>query len=463
MERLMHELQKDMHMHISEHGSKKKLCKSELRMKLIGRVRNSLLLLFLFSQIIFAGGTNRASLFGAKTTALNGMYFAGADGVTNIFLNPAGLVQLSGKSLELTCFLVQEEQVFKSDINNLHKSLLEGDANIGLGIYWAFTPNFTAAFAYQSTFDYNVSWPNVLLYKNGNSATTVATDLFNVNKYRIFSPSISVKWDELSFGLAVNIINIKNNISFAQNNYVWTGSNGLPAYQLDYSQNAWAVDFNFGLTYQYNENLTLGLTANNGVSKTLKGDARSKLYELTDSTQSTSGIESKFQIPWKIGFGCLYKIDKNIALNVDFRYNLYGNLDEKRDFKFDNETWQSNVQIPDTVIGITASNQPLFLKNSFDAGLGLEYQLYSDFSIYLGYRFSQTPNSDQTFNMLNPTVSHHTFSCGFGYSDDEMTIEGSVAYYTGVEKTISESMFNVNNGIYDASGAIPTFTLKYKF
>jgi long-subunit fatty acid transport protein len=431
-------------------------------MKQIGIIIRVLIIVLVLSHEVYAGGTNKTSLFGAKSAALNALYFAGSDGLSTLYLNPAGLVYNHDRSFTLTGFSRTEEQIFDGVERGLYKSLYDDDLNIGAGINWPISSELNLALAFESVVDFRAAWPYVLFQKTGNSSVTIASDTYNGIYYQNITPAISYKTGDLALGLAVNVVNIKHKMAFAQSNPDYANSVGLPAYQFDFTQTGWTFNFNFGLMYELSSDLRLGLSVINGTKASIEGDARTKLYEVTDSTSNISSIKSDFQTPWQIGVGGFYKINEYLKLNVDFRFNLYSGLNDKIEFNYSNSTWQSKAAEKDTITGFSAASLLQKFKNSFDAGLGIEYAAASNLDLYFGYRFSSSPNLDETYNLLMPTVSIHAFSAGFGYFDDEMTIEGSVVYCKGIEKSITSSPYSVHNGKYKSSGVIPTLTFKWK-
>jgi long-subunit fatty acid transport protein len=431
-------------------------------MKQIGISIIVLFLMLIVVQSLHAGGTKRLALFGAKSTALNALYYAGVDGITNVYTNPAGLIYNSGKGFEMTGFSRTEEQIFDSNMRGLYRSLYEDDMNFGAGFYWSFAENMSFAISYESTVDYRVTWPYVLLEKVGTSSVTIASDMYNEVFNQIISPTFSYKMGDLSIGLSANIMNVKQRIAFAQSNSKVSQNVGLPAYQFDFSQSGWAWKVNLGLMYQVNDDFRLGFAVMNNSSTTISGKAHTKLYEVTDSAKNVSDVESDYQTPWQFGAGCVYNISHNLFLNLDMRYNLYSGLDEQINLKYSESKWQQNSIRQDSVTGFSPASLIQKFENSFDVGVGLEYAAGSDVHLYFGYRYSSSPNSEETFSLLMPAVNQHSVSAGFSYFDDEMSIDASIVYTRGIEKTISNSPYSVHNGTYSSNGVIPTLTFKWK-
>ncbi|MEG8989754.1 outer membrane protein transport protein [Ignavibacteria bacterium 4148-Me] len=420
------------------------------------------LLLFLSSNIIHAGGTNRLIQFGTKSTSLNSLYYAGNDGISNVYLNPAGLgLNVSKSFIEFSIFTKTEEQIFDSQYQGLFKSLLDDDINFGAGLFYSISENIKTAIAIESVVDYKVSWPYVLLFKIGKTSVTTASDMYNEITTKRISPSISYKTNKFMLGLSLDVFQVVHNVAYAIGNDKYLKNIGLPTYQLDMSNKGWGLEYIFGVIYELSNKTRIGLSINSGTSIKLKGTANSKLYEIRDSTKSSVGVESEFQNPWRIGFGILYKINNYINLNFDFRYNIYSSLNEKIVFTYDNKKWESNKFNLDTITGFSAGYILQKFKDSFDAGAGIEYKASHNLEIYLGYRYSSTPNKEETYNLLMPTVNQHSISCGLSYHDSEMTISGSIIYNMGDSKKVLNKTNKLFNGLYDIKGVIPMLTIKY--
>ncbi|MFA7289134.1 MAG: outer membrane protein transport protein [Melioribacteraceae bacterium] len=430
-------------------------------MKIFFNTIKSFLLILLMTSVIQAGGVNRTSLFGAKSSALNGLYFAGIDGVSNIYYNPAGLASLMGQSVEVTAFLRGEQNNFEGNIKGLYNSLREDDLNGGIGAYYNISEGLTAAIGVEAFYDYRTSWPYIVLSKRDATLITIGTDMYNQSFVEMISPAIAYKSGDFSVGLAVNVFHNTVKTSFALGNNKWKDNVGLPVYQADINGDAWSFNFNLGFMYQVNEDLRLGLTVLSGTSQDLTGEAKTNLFAVTDSAATFTNVNSTYQTPWKIGFGGVYNISSDLILNVDLKYNLYASLDKEIKYEFENSVWQANAMNSDSLTGFTLGSQPLEYKNSFEAGVGLEYIAAPDLNIYFGYKYVGTPNDDKTFSLLNPQVAYNQISAGLTYFDEEMAISLGVAYYKGLETEVKNTAYLVHEGLYNLDGLIPTLTFRF--
>ncbi|MEO8399949.1 MAG: hypothetical protein ABI550_09080, partial [Ignavibacteriaceae bacterium] len=87
---------------------------------------NNFLAVFILAAIFicpsFAGDTNFNSIFGTRTFSLNGLYFAGVDGLSNVLSNPAGLSFLNKKGIELSVSDQISSHQFESSVEGNYKS-----------------------------------------------------------------------------------------------------------------------------------------------------------------------------------------------------------------------------------------------------------------------------------------------------------------------------------------------------
>ncbi|MBN1302041.1 MAG: outer membrane protein transport protein [Melioribacteraceae bacterium] len=412
---------------------------------------------------LIAGGTNRTPVFGARAMSLNGLYFAGVDGISNIFLNPAGLSLQGGNLFEFSYHFRSEQNQFDGDVRGLYNSLREEDGNYGIGFSLPLSDDLTVGIAYKDVFNYKVDWPYVLIIQSGQISNATATDLSKKEFRKIISPAISYRIGDFAAGLTINIVNLKVETSVPRENYNWIDSISLPLYQVDLDEDGWIWEFNFGIMYKLNQSLRLGAVVTNAVDEELTGSANSRLYQTVDSAAQKTEFITQYQSPWKVGLGIEYEISPELKLNFDFRYSLFSGIDSEVKRDFDDPVWQDKSAIADTLTGFPIRSVKQANESTIDIGLGVEYVVSPTFTLSAGYRYSQSPNADQSINLLEPGVDQHMISAGFSVIDGNIALEGSLVYFTGIKKKINSSDFAVHNGVYNTSGIIPTLTLKYGF
>ncbi len=421
----------------------------------------SALILFFFIGDIYAGGADLNTVSRAKTSSLNGLYFAGGDGLNSVLGNPAGLIKSSNGYLELSIADLIGQQKFEGDTQGLHKSYEDDHFALGTGLAWSFSRDFILGLSYQRAINYNVDWPFVAYQSTDTTSSISSLNLYN--RFKVNSASISgaVRFDQLTIGITASAYQVKLETAFPLENRFWydSSSTGLAAYQFNYNEDAWTYGFGLGLLYEVSPDLQIGVMARSGYSADLTGKAQSNYFADLDSAASETDLSSKFEIPWVFGGGLVYKLSENLTINADLQYSMWSNIQQAMDFDFNNSTWQNNIPLKDSLSGIRANKFILDFQNTIDAGFGVDLHL-TEIDLRFGYRFSQSPNSESTYSYLFPSVNQHRVSLGLGYVDENLSFDLSVAYAFGMDKKISNSA-NGFNGKYNSSLVIPTLTMRY--
>jgi len=411
--------------------------------------------------ISYSGGIEKLPVTSSKTVSLNSLYFAGSDGIVKSFSNPAGLIYLDESSLEFSINDRLAQSEFDNPSRGLFKSFREDEFNFNGGLNWSISDRLNAALLYLHAIDYKVSWPYANLFREDSLSALLAFDFYNTINVEVFSTAFAYRMDNIILGLSPTIYRITNKMTFPQNNPLWTSGIGTAAYQFEYDLNAWSFGINAGLIAEFFPELRIAVSARSGFSADMKGDARSRMLFVTDSTEESTKVKSTFEMPWIFSFGALYTISPNVNMNFDLQYSLWGNTSKVATFDFDNQIWQNRLNQTDITSGINGSRFTLEYKNSLDIGAGIEYKTRSNVSYRLGYLFTQTPNTDTTYNMLYPGVDRHTISIGAGLREGNLIFDASLIYSFGIRKDITYVAIPNLTGSYNYNMVMPMITLKY--
>jgi long-subunit fatty acid transport protein len=426
--------------------------------------RNLMLILILaisLTAIVFAGGTDTRLKSNSKTVSLNGLYFAGSDGIIKSFLNPAGLIYLKESGLEFTLLDCLAQNSFESSSGELYNSLREDEFSFSGGFLWSVSDELKTSFSYQEAVGYKSSWPYAQYYQQDSLNALLVFDLYNDLKVDAISASISYRFGNIVFGLSPVLYHITNKVAFSQDNQMWTAGVGAAAYQFEYDEDAWTYGFNLGAIGELSDEFKVGLSVRSSYSADLEGTAKSKMFAVTDSTDETTTVTSNFEMPWIIGIGSVYSVTSNIFLNIDIQYSLWGSTAASINHKFANQIWQDNLSSTDPGSGINGGTFNLNYNNTLDLGVGFEYISEGLISYRLGYLYSQSPNSDETYSFLFPAVDTHTMSLGIGLREGNLLFDASLAYTIGIEKSVSNGAVEILDGAYNYDSIVPMVTLKY--
>lgn len=425
-------------------------------------MKNKLLFMFFFLSLgafAFAGGTELYPLNSSKTLSLNGLYFAGGGGVVNSISNPAALIFVEDSGIEFSISNRLAQNKFEGGKSGLYRSFRNDEYMVNGGVYYSISENVKVGLSYQPSLKYNVEWPYANYFDLDTLNSLIVFDFFNRLTVEAFSPSAAFRFNNITIGIAPVAYKITYKTAFPKSNPAWTGSNSA-GYQFEYDQDGWAYGFSFGAIAQLNPEMRLAVSVRSGYSSDLEGTGNSKMFLELDSTDSNVNVSSKIEVPWIIGAGALYTISPEITVNLDMQYALWGSIQKSIDFSFNNNIWQQRLSGTDELTGITGSTFNLSYKNTFDLGAGIEYQPGGSVSYRFAYRYSQSPNSSSTYNMLFPSVDQHWISAGFGLTEENFVLDGTVAYGFAFSKSVSSNINNLN-GKYGYSVVIPSVSLKY--
>jgi opacity protein-like surface antigen len=421
------------------------------------------LLMVSFTGIIFAGGSDLFLSAGANSLGLDGLYLAGPNGIQSTITNPAGLIYLQGHGAELFLIDRSGQQEFDSQTQGMFRSFREDDFNYGGGIYSRVSGNLILAIAYNPVLGYNVNWPFVLLRTNASVTSELPFDMFHKITINSITPSASLNFGNTALGLSANIYRINESLSFPITNERWKTGTGAASYQLNYDQKGWAYGFSIGAVTSLSDLIRLGISIRSVYKSTLKGTAESQLFSAIDSVSNNSSVSSDFKMPWTFGTGIIYTISQNWKLNIDALYSLWSMLLDNLNISFDNQVWQNRLSKADSITGIIGNNLSLNLKNTIDLGLGIEYNPDQGFIYRAGYRYSMSPNSNEAFSMFFPVVNQHIFSAGFGYREENLSIDAAIVYLLGISNSVFKPNQPFASGKYNSNAFVPSVTVRYNF
>ena len=442
----------------------------------------AVIVLFLLAWPLSAGDANYQSYFGARTLALNGLFIAGSDGIMANMVNPASAAYLEGAALDLSLLAKIGEYSFNNNVQGVFHSFRKEDLTFGLGGYWNLTPGWVISLGYLPVLDYFVDWPYAMVLGSDASEVLLTFNMNNKIQTHALTFDIAFRTGMFAFGLALNAYQVSQVMNFPKTTADWQGSSTLDAaYQFTYDQEAWTYGINLGVSADVSRNMRISALLHSAYQAKMKGDAVSDMFQdlaQADTTAGTrlppamTGIQTEFDFPWMAGAGVVWKVSENLQLNFDLMLALWDfSIDTKPGFEasgfrgmsvqFDDRAWTEGMSQTDTLTGITPARLVLPSRNALEAGIGLEYASSPELVLRAGYRYSQSPNIPQTYQLAFPTVSQHWVSAGIGYKEENYMVDISVAYGFGVTQTIGRADNTYFYGDYQAGTFIPAVSLKY--
>jgi opacity protein-like surface antigen len=429
--------------------------------------------LIAFSFNSYAGDAHFNSYFGARTLALNGMYIAGVDGLTANMNNPSSIAYLEGIAVDLAFYAKIGEYSYTHPDKGNYTSYREENPRFNIGTYWHLFETATLSIGYIPAIDYRIDWPYAMLLGDELNQVILTFDMYNKINAEAISLGFGYAFPDFALGLALNVYDVSHQMAFPIATPNWSSMSILRgAYQFNYEQNAWTFGLNLGISWTLSETLKIGALVRSGYQADLSGTATSNMFRdiaLADTNftgkvpPSTVEMTSTIEFPWIAGVGMVYKMSEKLQLNFDLLYNEWGGARNEMRFNFSDQTWNQALAEQDSVTGIQGNTLKLPAENSLEIGVGMEYFTSPDLVIRAGYKYSQTPNTAETFSMTFPTVSQHWLSAGIGIEEGNYQINLTAAYAFGVIKNVASTENEFWYGTYDGQTFIPALSIHYTF
>ncbi len=376
---------------------------------------------------LLSGGDAQAAGFALKeqsSSALGNAFAgatAGAEDISYMFFNPAGLTRHSGSQVHVGGSLIvpraepknfEGTTVFTSPIGGG-----QGGSNISES---AFVPTFYAMTEISDRMraglginvpfgletDYNDDW--IGRYHALNS------DLLTIN----INPTLAYKvTNDISVGVGAQIQYIDATLS----NAVDFGSIGAaagipgaaPTQQDGFTQlegDDWGVGFTLGALYEPMPGTRLGIGYRSQVTHELEGDTRFDLDEagVGAAISAATGAfvdtpaSAKVKLPDNLDFGVYHELTPDWAVMAEAQWTRWSKFQELR-IQFDNAAQADSVTEQDW-------------DDVWFGAVGVTYSGFRDTKLRLGYAFDESPIPDSTRTPRIPGNDRHWIAVGANYS-----------------------------------------------
>lgn len=247
------------------------------------------------------------------------------------------------------------------------------------------------------------------------------------------------------------------------------------------SGTGYGVGANFGLLYNMNEKLGIGLSGKIPATISLEGDADINMYVNSIISAGLMGTpafgpfvasgkttgKAELKLPGDLGLGLKYNITDKWLVTADVTYTTWSEFD-KVIIKMDPGLLQTpHPANPDSLITIAPipTERTLNTKweDTFRFGLGTEFKL-SPVSIRAGFYWDDTPIPDETMTPTFPDINEKfSYNVGIGYPWCNWLIEANYQMIQFPEREVSTQTADNNIGKYNNNVHAFNFGLTYKF
>ena len=391
---------------------------------------------------------------GAFNLGRAGGRFAHVDDSSAVQHNPANLVDIDHKELQLTPSIVYMSVEHQSPTGQ--KARTENP--------WKFLPNSFASMPLENQklalgigltvpYGLSVEWekdgafadPTALRYQ-----TPHFIDLKTINA----NPTVAMRiTDSLSVGVGANIM--WSELSFEQF-YPWLLFPGSGGTEPDGLAEAKGTGFGFGgnlgITWQIAEKHRLAVTYRSPMNVDYDGD-----FEINNVTPAAGGLgvteESDFsteiRFPSIVGAGYGVALTDNLRLELAAEWIQFSRFEE---LELDVEN--NGVLFPSTTFEHD-------WEDTFTVGIGGDWRIAPEWVFRAGYQFYESPIPDRTLTTTIPDANQHVFTLGLSYRHNNHELEAAYGFDLYDKREIDSAANPVFNGEYDIT--VHLFALAYRF
>ncbi len=439
---------------------------------------------------------------GAKAKAMGGAFRAVSDDWSAAYYNPAGLYYVTENQFSIneniTHYRFQYTPMVTygdyevgyyngSEIRNHYEiitnPMLGGFIKVPLA-----GRKFVMGLSVFQPFDANLSW-NVFQNPNNNAALPGRQIEHNFD-------AVAINWigtyelleDQLSIGVSAGLLKADHEYGgfFLRPNPI---DSNAPYYsdiagrpnelitQWQKSEGAgYAPNFRFGVLYKPTSKLRVGATFAPGMSVTAEGNVEMYFYmpdipsyhNRTDVRTSPDSInfilssgatyranatyQSEITLPTQLALGLAYQLSERMLVTGDVEYNLWSSYDGYHfDYAFADSNVTRNAELNEWMVSDMAL--PVKWRDTWRAGLGLQYTAKDWLLLRGGYSADQSPYDEDEGGGLHPayfdTGLKHSAHLGFGLVFEHITIDVATQYIHFPETTEKANVNWESNGDTD--------------
>ena len=362
-------------------------------------------LVLFYCNLSFAVGAAgfRNEVPDAEAMGKGSAFVAQADNPSAVYFNPAGLTQLDGEHVSISCaaeFPMAEVETDNDGTVNMQReyflipslyfvsALNSENLRFGLGLT---APYGLSSDWAQDSFASRVSAESELGYYN--LAPTLA---YKVNDYLSIGGGIDYFYSKI----------IKHKRLSAA-----LSSNGN--FQLKGNDEGWG--YNIGVLLQPSPKHSIGLSYRSEIDFSYTGklsldNIDQGLYPVIFGGASYStDVKTELTLPRSLALGYAYRPNDKWTFEIDFEWTDWASVEQDR-VEFLTETDATRLAV------LNSGNPAAKDWNDVGAiGLGVEYKVTDNMALRTGYIFENSPVPSANFDTALPDADRHALTLGFGY------------------------------------------------
>ena len=392
-----------------------------------------LVLIVTMSLGLYSNGINLNSN-GSKAIAMGGAFVGLADDYSAVFWNPAGLTQMTQKSLSLFVADVIPTATYEFALAGIDTTIESNHyPTPGLGFFKPMGSNMVGGIYAYAPSGIGGTW-------NGSDLAPLGGGVYNWESSLAIlavSPAVGIKVNSnLSVGVALNLY------------YAMMKMHMPVVGQYDESIKGMSIGATFGMLFKPTSTFSIGLSFRTPYKATLKGDAEMPGAALL-GLPGTDDIERKISAPLWCAAGICLKPTPKLTLTADLQYTNWKKLD-RVPASFSNAGWIAFFE--------DALSMDLLWKDAIQIRFGMEYQVSKCFALRAGFYLDPRVGVNETANILLPEFGYKWICFGFGLKKKKIILDFAVEYGMGEEFTVGLTDGGMP-GIHNGHILVPTIAL----
>ena len=407
-------------------------------------MKRILITLALAVPILALAGGYQVNLQGTKQTGMGHLGTSFYLGASSTYFNPAMMGLDSNKfSIEAGASFINSVVSYQNQITG---GIEDTDNPLGTPFYlyatYKINDKFSAGLGVYTPFGSSVDWGK---YWSGKQL------IQDISLTAIFiQPTLSYNLnDKVRIGGGLNVV--LGSVELNRNLGGPIGNNNT----VNLEGSTTAFGFTTGIHYDFNDQLSFGLTYKSQVDVELEGgDANFDVHPaLENAGVRNTEFDASLPLPSMTTLGVAYKATEQLLVSAEVSFigwEAYESLDF--DFK-------------DNSAALEDSKNPRNYENSFIYRLGLQYTL-NNLDLRIGGYYDQSPIQDDFFSPETPNSDNIGLTAGLSYTlGNNFGVDASILYIIGQER---ESFYTNEDGgtfggNYASRSVIPGIGLNYKF
>ena len=249
-----------------------------------------------------------------------------------------------------------------------------------------------------------------------------------------FTPNFAVRLtDSLSIGVGADFYYSK----VEQKQFVIPG-----ALHSKLTADGQAIGWNAAVTWKMTDRQRLAATYRSPFKIKYEGD-----NELSGIVNSKTDVDATIEYPTIVGLA--YGIELTDTLRAEIN-GEWLEFSQHKTLTINNPGGVGNIPVPQN------------LKDTWTAGIGVEWNFKPQWKLRSGYMYLKNPTPDSTYGTLGPDEDQGVLSLGLGYENNHHAVDLGVAHGLFGGRSISGSA-NSPNGKYDYQVQLLSLSYGYKF